>query len=73
MWLITGLIIGVVVGAWIKDRKSWLDFLDTAFAFLNFCSFERLVLVKTNFCFSNLFAVDAIVVIVHLDFITCLN
>ena len=31
MWLITGLIIGVVVGAWIKDRKSWLDFLDTAF------------------------------------------
>ena len=31
MWLITGLIIGVVVGAWIKDRKSWLDFLDTLF------------------------------------------
>tara|TARA_Y200000002_G_C22560527_1_gene612271 strand:+ start:806 stop:994 length:189 start_codon:yes stop_codon:yes gene_type:complete len=31
MWLITGLILGVVIGAWIKDRKSWLDFLDTAF------------------------------------------
>ena len=29
MWLITGLVIGVVVGAWIKDRKGWLDFLDT--------------------------------------------
>ena len=31
MWLITGLVIGVVVGAWIKDLKGWLDFLDTLF------------------------------------------